>query len=129
MPFLSLPLLLLLASPLLASAASNTSTPQVSLLIDSINPLPNNSIASLVSQINDRKLKNGTFYFGSTLASLDLYPETTAWTEERFNDTWNLAVAENDCSASVSMSFGRASGGRPRKMLALTPSLSPAWEP
>jgi len=46
--------------------------------------------------INDKKLKGSTFYLGSTLADLSLL-RNPDWTSDRFEDTWNLAVAENDC--------------------------------
>jgi GH35 family endo-1,4-beta-xylanase len=68
---------------------------------------------SVLKMINDKKLKGSTFYLGSTLADLSLL-RNLDWTsvreffvfmrrvnkinyQDRFKDTWNLAVAENNC--------------------------------
>jgi endo-1,4-beta-xylanase len=42
-------------------------------------------------------LKGTPFYFGSTLADPSVAPQNAAWTSARFEDTFNLAVAENNC--------------------------------
>ncbi|KAJ7738488.1 glycoside hydrolase superfamily [Mycena maculata] len=89
----------LLTLPLLAQAASFT--PDVSLLTD----LPQfqgllagkTTMRSVLNTINHKNLKGTPFYFGSTLADPTVNPQNAAWTSERFDDTWNLIVAENDC--------------------------------
>jgi len=55
------------------------------------------TVRSVLKTINDKKLKGSTFYFGSTIADLSVNPQNAEWTSARFEDTWNLAVAENDC--------------------------------
>ncbi|KAJ7109189.1 glycoside hydrolase superfamily [Mycena epipterygia] len=72
--------------------------PDVSLLTD----LPRfqglkMTVRSVLQTINDKKLKGTPFFFGSTIADLSLNTQNAAWTSARFEDTWNLAVAENDC--------------------------------
>ncbi|KAJ6623448.1 glycoside hydrolase superfamily [Mycena sp. CBHHK59/15] len=76
-------------------------TPTVSLLTDlpqfQVQSLGKMTVHSVLKTINDKKLKRDTFYFGSTLADLSLNTQNAQWTSDRFEDTWNLAVAENDC--------------------------------
>ncbi|KAJ7584760.1 glycoside hydrolase superfamily [Mycena floridula] len=89
--------IILLALSLVAYAAS--STPTVSLLTDLPRFQGTNkaNIRSVLKTINGKKLKGNTFYFGSTLADLSVAPQNAEWTSARFEDTWNLAVAENNC--------------------------------
>jgi len=54
-------------------------------------------VRSVLKTINDKKLKGTPFYFGSTLADPSVAPQNAAWTSARFEDTFNLAVAENNC--------------------------------
>lgn len=74
-------------------------TPQVSLLTDlpQFQNLEQTTVRSVLRTINDKKLKGTPFYFGSTLADLSVAPQNAAWTSARFEDTWNLIVAENNC--------------------------------
>ncbi|KAK7015022.1 beta-xylanase [Favolaschia claudopus] len=76
-------------------------TPEVSLLTDlpqfHIQKLQKTTVRSVLKTINDKKLKGTTFLFGSTLADPSVAPQNAAWTSARFEDTFNLAVAENNC--------------------------------
>ncbi|KAJ7343666.1 glycoside hydrolase superfamily [Mycena albidolilacea] len=91
--------LIFLALPIVAQAASFT--PDVSLLTDlpqfQIQNLDKLTLRSVLKTINDKRLKGTTFYFGSTLADPSVAPQNAAWTSARFEDTFNLAVAENNC--------------------------------
>ncbi|KAJ7273526.1 glycoside hydrolase superfamily [Mycena haematopus] len=93
------PTLVFLALPIAVQAASFT--PEVSLLTDlpqfQIQHLGKQTVRSVVNTINNKKLKGTTFYFGSTLADPSIAPQNAAWTSARFEDTFNLAVAENNC--------------------------------
>ncbi|KAJ7219099.1 glycoside hydrolase superfamily [Mycena pura] len=82
-----------------AIAKAASFTPSVSLLTDLPNfrNLGKTTVRSVLKTINDKKLKGSAFYFGSTIADLSLNTQNAAWTSARFEDTWNLAVAENDC--------------------------------
>ncbi|KAJ7285656.1 glycoside hydrolase superfamily [Mycena rebaudengoi] len=75
-----------------------TFTPNVSLLTDlpQFQKVHKMTTHSVLKMINDKKLKGSTFYLGSTLADLSLL-RNPDWTSDRFEDTWNLAVAENNC--------------------------------
>ncbi|KAJ7489894.1 glycoside hydrolase superfamily [Mycena galericulata] len=87
----------LFALPVLVRAASFT--PEVSLLTDlpQFQGLTKTTVRSVLNTINEKNLKGSPFYFGSTLADLSLNTQNAAWTSARFEDTWNLIVAENDC--------------------------------
>ncbi|KAF7304685.1 hypothetical protein MKEN_01182600 [Mycena kentingensis (nom. inval.)] len=78
-----------------------SSTPTVSLLTDTsgfqVQKLAKITARSVLKKINDKRLKGSEFYFGSTLADLSLNTQNAAWRSLRFEDTWNLAVAENNC--------------------------------
>ncbi|KAJ7685000.1 glycoside hydrolase [Mycena polygramma] len=91
------PTIALLFFPIAAQAASFT--PDVSLLTDQphFQNLGKLTVRSVVKTINDRKIKGTPFYFGSTLADPSVAPQNAAWTSARFEDTFNLAVAENNC--------------------------------
>ncbi|KAJ7632437.1 glycoside hydrolase superfamily [Roridomyces roridus] len=88
-----------LALPLLSQGASFT--PPVSLLTDlpafRIQNLGQTTIRSVLNTINAKKLKGSEFFFGSTMADLSLNTQNAEWTSDRFFDTWNLIVAENNC--------------------------------
>ncbi|KAJ7940829.1 glycoside hydrolase superfamily [Mycena leptocephala] len=86
-----------LALSVVVQAASFT--PNVSLLTDlpQFQNLGKMTVRSVLKTINDKKLKGSTFYFGSTLADPSVAPQNAAWTSARFEDTFNLAVAENNC--------------------------------
>jgi GH35 family endo-1,4-beta-xylanase len=110
------PVALIFVLPLFACAASTTLP--VSLLVDSPQfqaAVHKMTVRSVLNSINE---KNRTFYFGSTLADPSVWPANADWTsvrrtiyfsvyssllaiyaehQARFVDTWNLAVAENDC--------------------------------
>ncbi|KAJ7904054.1 glycoside hydrolase superfamily [Mycena leptocephala] len=89
------PVALIFVLPLFACVASTT--PPVSLLVDSPQfqaAVHKMTVRSVLNSINE---KNRTFYFGSTLADPSAWPANAEWTSARFVDTWNLAVAENDC--------------------------------
>ncbi|KAJ7694173.1 glycoside hydrolase superfamily [Mycena rosella] len=92
------PTVAFLAFPVVAVHAASF-TPAVSLLTDlpQFQNLANKTVRSVLKTINDKKLKGTPFYFGSTLADLSVSPQNAEWTSARFEDTWNLAVAENDC--------------------------------
>ncbi|KAJ7090063.1 glycoside hydrolase superfamily [Mycena crocata] len=85
------------AFPVVVQAANFT--PNVSLITDlpQFQNLGKTTVRSVLKIINDRKLKRTPFYFGSTLADLSIAPQNAEWTSARFADTWNLAVAENNC--------------------------------
>ncbi|KAJ6513863.1 glycosyl hydrolase family 10-domain-containing protein [Mycena vitilis] len=91
------PTIALLCLPIAAKAASFT--PDVSLLTDQshFQNLGKLTVRAVVKTINDRKIKGSPFYFGSTLADPSVAPQNAAWTSARFEDTFNLAVAENNC--------------------------------
>ncbi|KAJ7752040.1 glycoside hydrolase superfamily [Mycena metata] len=91
------PTIVFLALPLAVHAASFT--PQVSLLTDlpHFQSLGKTTIRSVLNTINNKKLKGTPFYFGSTLADPSVAPQNAVWTSARFKDTFNLAVAENNC--------------------------------
>ncbi|KAJ7172667.1 glycoside hydrolase superfamily [Mycena filopes] len=72
----------ILALPVVVQAASFT--PEVSLLTD-------------LSHFQGLQRNTGTLYFGSTLADPSVAPQNAEWTSARFEDTFNLAVAENNC--------------------------------
>ncbi|KAJ7046588.1 glycoside hydrolase superfamily [Mycena alexandri] len=91
------PTIAFLALPIVVHAASFT--PEVSLLTDlpHFQGLEKTTIRSVLNIINGKKLKGTPFYFGSTLADPSVAPQNAAWTSARFKDTFNLAVAENNC--------------------------------
>ncbi|KAJ7063124.1 glycoside hydrolase superfamily [Mycena amicta] len=90
---------ILTAIAFVAATQAASFTPNVSLLTDlpRFQNLGKLTVRSVLKTINNRRLKTSEFYFGSTIADLALNTQNAEWTSARFEDTWNLAVAENDC--------------------------------
>jgi hypothetical protein len=103
------PSLLLLPLLALFPAASNAQvfsgggdTPEVSLLTDTTafneSTLSKITLRSVLDKINAGKSAETKFYFGSSIHNQYTHPSSIEWTKQRFTDTFNIAVAENDCS-------------------------------